>query len=101
MPTTAAQPGDIVILWGTGFGNTSPLAPIGQEVPPADYSVSGVTVTIGSTAATVYGTALAPGLASVYQVAIQVPTSLADGKYPLVVTVNGVQSAAVGFAVQQ
>jgi uncharacterized protein (TIGR03437 family) len=101
VPTTAAQPGDIVILWGTGFGNTSPLAPIGQEVPPADYSVSGVTVTIGSTAATVYGTALAPGLASVYQVAIQVPTSLADGKYPLVVTVNGVQSAAVGFAVQQ
>jgi uncharacterized protein (TIGR03437 family) len=40
-------------------------------------------------------------LAGVYQVAIQVPTSLADGKYPLVVTVNGVQSAAVGFAVQQ
>jgi len=101
VPTTAAQPGDVVILWGTGFGNTSPLAPIGQEVPPAAYLVSGVTVTIGSTPATVYGTALAPGLAGVYQVAIQVPTSLAGGNYPLVATVNGVQSAAVSFAVQQ
>jgi uncharacterized protein (TIGR03437 family) len=101
VPTTAAQPGDVIILWGTGFGNTSPLAPIGQEVPPAAYSVSGVTVTIGSTAATVYGTALAPGLAGVYQVAIQVPTSLAGGNYPLVATLNGVQSAPVSFAVQQ
>lgn len=99
-PTAAAKPGDIVVLWGTGFGNTSPLAPMGQEVPPGAYAISGVTVTIGSAAATVYGTALAPGLAGVYQVAIQVPTSLASGTYPLVATLNGVQSAAVSFAVQ-
>jgi uncharacterized protein (TIGR03437 family) len=100
VPTVAASPGDVVVLWGTGFGATSPAAPIGQEVPPAAYSVSGVTVTIGTAAATVYGTALAPGLAGVYQVAIQVPSSLASGTYPLVATVNGVQSPAVSFQVQ-
>lgn len=100
VPTTAAQPGDVIILWGTGFGNTSPLAPIGQEVPPSAYSVSGVTVTIGGTAAMVYGTALASGLAGVYQVAIQVPSSLASGTYPLVASINGVQSTPVSFAVQ-
>jgi uncharacterized protein (TIGR03437 family) len=101
VPTTAAKPGDVVILWGTGFGNTSPLAPVGQEVPPAAYSLSGVTVTIGSTAATVYGTALASGLAGVYQVAIQVPAGLADGNYPLVATLNGVPSPPVSFVVSQ
>jgi uncharacterized protein (TIGR03437 family) len=57
-------------------------------------------VTIGTVPATVYGTALAPGLAGVYQVAIQVPASLAAGTYPLVATVNGVQSPPVSFAVQ-
>jgi uncharacterized protein (TIGR03437 family) len=64
------------------------------------YTVSGVTVTIGTAPTTVYGTAIASGLAGVYQVAIQVPASLASGTYPLVATVNGVQSPAVSFAVQ-
>jgi uncharacterized protein (TIGR03437 family) len=101
VPTVAAKPGDVVVLWGTGFGTTNPAAPIGLEVPPAAYSVPGVTVTIGSAAATVYGAALAPTLAGVYQIAIQVPSSLASGNYPLVATVNGVQSPAVSFGVQQ
>jgi uncharacterized protein (TIGR03437 family) len=100
VPTVTAKAGDVVVLWGTGFGVTSPAAPIGQEVPPAAYSVPGVTVTIGTASATVYGTALAPGLAGVYQVAIQVPSSLAGGTYPLVATVNGVQSPSLSFAVQ-
>jgi mannan endo-1,4-beta-mannosidase len=100
VPTKAASPGETIILWGTGFGNTTPLAPIGQVVPPAAYSVSGVTVTIGNTPAMVYGTALTSGYAGLYQVAIQVPASLASGTYNLVAAVNGVQSPAVNFGVQ-
>ncbi|HEX3748603.1 MAG TPA: cellulase family glycosylhydrolase [Bryobacteraceae bacterium] len=100
VPTTAAKAGETVVLWGTGFGNTSPLAPVGQAVPPALYSVSGVSVMLGSTPATVYGTALAPGLAGVYQVAIQVPAGLASGTYNLVATVNGEHSPPISFAVQ-
>lgn len=98
--TKAASPGETIILWGTGFGNTTPLAPVGQEIPPALYTVSGVTVSIGNTPAQVYSTALASGLAGLYQVAIQVPASLASGTYNLVATVNGVQSPPVSFAVQ-
>jgi mannan endo-1,4-beta-mannosidase len=100
VPTTAAKAGETIILWGTGFGNTNPLAPMGQVVPPAAYAVSGVTVTIGNATATVYGTALASGYAGLYQVAIQVPSSLASGTYNLVATVNGVQSPAMSFGVQ-
>jgi uncharacterized protein (TIGR03437 family) len=49
-------------------------------------------VKVGGTAATVYGAALASGFAALYQVAIQIPTSLADGDYPVVATVNGQSS---------
>ena len=89
-----AQPGAVLILWGTGFGPTSPPAPVGAEVPPtAPYSTaSNVTVTVGGVPATVYGAALAPGYAALYQVAIQVPPSMANGDYPLVATINGVSS---------
>jgi len=55
-------------------------------------TASPVTVTIGGTAATVYGAALASGLAGLYQVAIQIPTSLADGDYAVVATVGPAQS---------
>jgi hypothetical protein len=42
--------------------------------------------------ATVYGAALAPGYAGLYQVAIQIPASLANGDYPVEATINSVSS---------
>jgi uncharacterized protein (TIGR03437 family) len=96
LTTTPAKPGDVLILWGTGFGPTTPSAPVGEVVPAnATYSTKdSVTVTVGKTAATVYGAALAPGFAALYQVAIQVPTTLANGDYPVVATIGGVSSPA-------
>jgi uncharacterized protein (TIGR03437 family) len=91
--TVPAKPGDVLILWGTGFGPTNPPAPVGIAVPAGSYpAANNVTVTVGGVNATVYGTALASGSAALFQVAIQVPTTLADGDYPLVATVNGVSS---------
>jgi uncharacterized protein (TIGR03437 family) len=94
--TTPAKPGDVIILWGTGFGPTNPTAPVGVQLP-ADktYSTANpVTVTVGATPAQVYGTALAPGFAGLYQVAIQIPPSAPDGDLPVVATVSGIQSPA-------
>jgi uncharacterized protein (TIGR03437 family) len=67
---------------------------VGKVVPAnATYSTKDpVTVTVGGTSAKVYGAALAPGFAALYQVAIQVPTTLANGDYPVVATVGGVSS---------
>jgi uncharacterized protein (TIGR03437 family) len=92
--TVAAKPGDVLILWGTGFGPTTPPAPTGVQLP-ADQTYSTSTlpaVTIDNLPATVFGAALAPGFAGLYQVAIQVPSSLADGDWPLVASTGGVQS---------
>ncbi len=92
--TAAAKPGDVIILWGTGFGPTSPAVPIGVQVPADQtYSTAApVTVTLGGTPVTVYGAALASGNAALCQVAIQVPASFADGDYPIQASIGGVQS---------
>jgi uncharacterized protein (TIGR03437 family) len=87
-------PGDVIILWGTGFGPTSPSAPAGAETPSATTynTATAVSVTVGGKTATVYGAALAPGYAGLYQIAIQIPASLANGDYPVVATIAGVPS---------
>jgi uncharacterized protein (TIGR03437 family) len=96
LTTTAARPGDILILWGTGFGPTTPSAPIGVAVPGVTtYSTATLpVVTINNTPAMLYGAALASGSAGLYQIAIQVPATLADGDWPIQVTIGGVQSPA-------
>jgi uncharacterized protein (TIGR03437 family) len=94
LATVPAKPGDIIILWGTGFGPTTPAAPTGVEVPAGTtyYTANPVTITVGGVRATVYGTALSPGYAGLYQVGIQIPTSLANGDYSVIATVSGAQS---------
>ena len=80
--TVAAKPGDVLILWGTGFGPTTPPVAAGIQVPSDTFhNASAVTVKIGDADAQVFGAALAPGFAGLYQVAIQVPASMADGDY--------------------
>jgi uncharacterized protein (TIGR03437 family) len=88
--TTPAKPGDVIILWGTGFGPTSPPVPQGEETPSdTTYNTaSQVSLKIGTKTAVVYGAALAPGFVGLYQVAIQIP-QLADGDYPVVASVSG------------
>jgi uncharacterized protein (TIGR03437 family) len=94
--TVAAKPGDVIILWATGFGPTLPAAPPGVSVPASGGypTASAPTVTVDNTPAIVYGAALAPGSAGLYQIAIQVPTTLADGDWPIQATIGGVVSPA-------
>ena len=94
--TLPAKPGDTIILWGTGFGPTTPPLPQGVEVPSstAYNTANPVQIMIGGTPAAVFGAALTSGAAGLYQVAIQIPASLSDGDYPVVASISGVQSPA-------
>jgi uncharacterized protein (TIGR03437 family) len=56
------------------------------------YNCDPVTAALGGTAVTVYGCALSPGWAGLYQVAIQVPQSLAPGDYALKVSIGNASS---------
>ena len=102
--TAPAKPGDVVVLWGTGFGPTIPSDPVGEETPSkGTYSTSTLPkVTLNNVPVTVYGAALASGDGGLYQVAIQVPSSMADGEFPVQATIGGVTSpSGVVLAVQQ
>jgi uncharacterized protein (TIGR03437 family) len=92
--TIPAKPGDVLILWGTGFGPTTPAAPSGVQIPATQTYLTStpVTVTIGGRTAQVFGTALSPGFAGLYQVAIQVPAGLANGDHAIVATINNLSS---------
>jgi uncharacterized protein (TIGR03437 family) len=90
--TVAAKPGEVIILWGTGFGPTTPAAPVGVLTPSNQtYSTSTLpTVSFTLVPATVYGAALAPGFAGLYQLAVQVPESLPDGDHQINAGIAGV-----------
>jgi uncharacterized protein (TIGR03437 family) len=94
--TVAAKPGDVLVLWATGFGPTNPVAPTGVGVPSDQTyaTASAPTVMINNTPAIVFGAALAPGAAGLYQIAIQVPNALTDGDWPIQASIGGAQSPA-------
>jgi uncharacterized protein (TIGR03437 family) len=94
--TVAAKPGDVIVLWATGFGPTTPAAPVGVAVPGNQtYATATLpSVSIDNAPVTVYGAALAPGSAGLYQIAIQVPTAIGDGDWPIQATIGGVTSPA-------
>jgi uncharacterized protein (TIGR03437 family) len=94
--TVPAKPGETIILWGTGFGATTPTVAPGV-VPPANpvaNVANQVTVTIGNIGATVSGAAICPGNPGLYQIAVQVPPSAPDGDLPVVAQISGVQSSS-------
>ncbi|HUB82157.1 MAG TPA: putative Ig domain-containing protein, partial [Bryobacteraceae bacterium] len=103
-PTVPAAPGETIILWGSGFGTTSPINPFGTAVPIAGgpfVTTGTVSVTLNNAPVTVYNNSavLAPNLAGVFQLGITIPSSLANGTYPITVTVNGVTSNTLSLAV--
>ena len=71
---------DVMILWGTGFGPTSPAAPLGMQTP-GDKLYSTANPRRPSTGwhrrDGISVAALAPGFAGLYQVAIQIPANAA------------------------
>jgi uncharacterized protein (TIGR03437 family) len=96
LTTSPAKPGDVLVLWGAGFGPTTPAVPAGTLVPSDRiYSTSTVpAITINNAPATVFGAALSPGSAGLFQIAIQVPDTLADGDWPVQAAIGGVTSPA-------
>jgi len=95
-----AKPGDIVLVYATGLGQTAP--PVATAAAPAAGSVARtapVTVTIGGLPAEVLYSIASPGFPGLYQIAVTVPAGL-TGSQPLVVQESGVASPAVTIALK-
>jgi uncharacterized protein (TIGR03437 family) len=98
-----ARPGDVVILFLTGLGETSPAVRTGAPGPSSPLSRTrlGVTATIGGGSAEVLFAGLAPGFAGLYQINVQVPAGAPLGAdVPVVVTAGGLSSPPVTMAVR-
>ncbi len=98
--TVKAKPGDVIILWGTGFGATNPAVPAGQPVTGAPQVTTAPTITIGGVTAQYISAVLSPGAVGLYQVAVTVPSGV-TGDVPVVASVSGAQSPANVFLAVQ
>ncbi|MGO9894017.1 MAG: hypothetical protein ACLPX8_07380 [Bryobacteraceae bacterium] len=89
--------GGAIIAYLTGSGAVSPAVADGAAAPASTltYTTITPTATIGTAAAQVTFSGLAPGFVGLTQVDITVPSSLTTGSYPLVITYAG-QSTVAG-----
>lgn len=100
--TTPAAPGEILQLYGTGFGPTSPPIAPGIETDKNNfYLLSPMpTATVAGLPASVIFAGLVPPDSQVYQLDVTIPTNAPNGDQALIVTVNGVQSFSGLITVQ-
>jgi beta-glucosidase len=93
VPGTSARPGEIIVLWGSGFGQTyPPMAPGAVLGVPAGLAdAAGVAVTIGGQPALVNYAGMS--MAGLYQINVTVP-DLPDGDYPVAAVASGRSTAA-------
>jgi uncharacterized protein (TIGR03437 family) len=91
----AAKPGDVLELYGTGFGPTTPSADAGTVFSGAYPTNNPVTVSIGGVSAAVSFAGLV-GL-GLYQINVTVPATLADGDQAVIASVAGVSSPSTAL----
>lgn len=90
--TVAARAGDVIELFGTGFGPTNPAVPAGQTFSGAAPTANPVQLLINNASLTPSFAGLSG--AGLYQINITVPSGLGTGDVPLVATVGGTQTPA-------
>ena len=94
--------GNVVVIYATGIGNTSPLVTDGTAAPgsPLAQATSATTVTIGGIAAQVQFSGLAPGFVGLWQINVVIPASLPTNlNTPMAVSLKGKQSLTTTLAV--
>jgi uncharacterized protein (TIGR03437 family) len=85
-----AKPGEMIILWGTGFGPANPAVPAGQVFSGAHPLANPVTVTIGGQTAQVdFAGVVGAGLV---QINVHVPAGINNGDAAVVATVGGIST---------
>jgi uncharacterized protein (TIGR03437 family) len=85
-----AKPGDVITLYGVGFGSVTPSIPAGQIVQQSNTLVAPFHVLFGGAEATVQYDGLAPNAVGLYQFNVVVPNVAASNAVPLTFTLAGV-----------
>jgi uncharacterized protein (TIGR03437 family) len=99
---TPAHAGDILTAYGTGWGATMPAAVVGSLAPNGTANITApYTLTVGGMTAAVSYAGLSPTYAGLYQINFTVPSGLAPGNQPIVLTVDGVATPTGAFLAVQ
>ena len=96
-----AKAGDIITLYGVGFGAVTPSVAAGQIAPASTSFTNPPQFFFGQTAATLQYAGLAPGEVGLYQFNVVVPQNLPAGKYALTFTLNGQPGSQTLYVVTQ
>ncbi|MGB7763348.1 MAG: IPT/TIG domain-containing protein [Bryobacteraceae bacterium] len=83
-----AQPGDIVTMYGIGFGSVTPDSPAGQIVPGKNTLQLPFQLQFGQAQPTINYDGLAPGAVGLYQFNVVVPNILSSDAVPLTFSVG-------------
>ena len=97
-PTVAAKAGDIVELYGVGFGPTSPTVAPGAAFAGAAATTNPVTVSINNVNVT--PSFAGETSAGLYQLNITIPSGLGTGDVSLQASVGGAQTPIVVISLQ-
>ncbi len=93
-----ASPGDIVSLFGTGFGDVKPSMAAGLLATGIANVTTAITVTIGGTtvaASDVLYAGLSPGsITGLYQFNVRIPSGTPSGDVPVIIAIGGEQTQA-------
>lgn len=101
--TNPARRGEVVVVYATGLGATSPLVATGAVSPsnPPARVIQPVIAYIGGVAAPVEFSGLTPGFVGLYQVNIRIPGNAAQGEFvELYLEQNQISSNKVTLAIE-
>ena len=98
LTTIPAKPGDVLLLFGTGFGATSPAVAAGSIccTTVAPRTTRPVTITIGGIDSPVAFAGLIG--AGLYQMNVTIPAAVPNGDQVIIATING-KSTQVGASI--
>ncbi len=101
-PDNPARANDILLVYGTGFGASTPALTTGQLAPSAEPFArkSNITASIGGQNADIVYAIAAPGFVGLDQIAIRVPSGVQAGNAPLVLRAGSAASNSVNIAVR-
>jgi len=85
-----ARPGDVITMYGIGFGAVTPNIPAGQIVQQANTLAAPFRILFGSSEATVNYDGLAPSAIGLYQFNVVAPNVSSNDTVPVTFTLGGV-----------
>lgn len=94
VPSRPAKPGEVVVLYGLGFGPVTQNVPVGTIAPAQTTSLnSALHVLFNQTEGAVPFAGLAPGFVGLYQINVVVPQVADNDAVPLTFTLGGTPGA--------